>query len=79
MEALMESSNPSPKTADQTELEIRYALLSDELDQALKTISDHEHRITKLEKSLLDLVDWLRDSGVSAVGDERDETPPPHY
>lgn len=75
----MESSNPSPKTADQTELEIRYALLSDELDQALKTISDHEHRITKLEKSLLDLVDWLRDSGVSAVGDERDETPPPHY
>lgn len=75
----MESSNPAPKTTDQTELEIRYALLSDELDQALKTISDHEHRITKLEKSLLDLVDWLRDSGVSAVGDERDETPPPHY
>lgn len=72
----MESSNPA---VDQTELETRYALLSDELDQALKTISDHEHRITKLEKSLLDLVDWLRDTGVSAVGDERDETPPPHY
>lgn len=70
----MESSNPNI-----TELETRYALLSDELDQALKTISDHEHRITKLEKNLMDLVNWLRESGASAVGDERDEAPPPHY
>lgn len=68
----MESSN--------SELETRYALLSDELDQALKTIAEHEHRITKLEKSLLDLVDWLREAKVgSAVADARDETPPPHY
>lgn len=72
METLMESSN--------TELETRYALLSDELDQALRTIAEHEHRITKLEKHIMDLVDWLRDSKTgSAVADQRDETPPPHY
>lgn len=70
----MESSNN-----DMTELETRYALLSDELDQSLKTISEHEHRITKLEKGLMDLVTFLRESGASAVGDERDEAPPPHY
>lgn len=68
----MQSSN--------TELETRYALLSDELDQALKTIADHEHRISKLEKSLMDLVDWLRESQPGGgVADARDETPPPHY
>ena len=71
----MESSNPHSLE----ELESRYALLSDELDQAHLSIAEQEHRITKLEKQLLDLVGWLRESGASAVRDEQHEPPPPHY
>lgn len=71
MEFILQSSN--------TELESRYALLSDELNEAHKALADQERRIAMLEKQLQDLVRWIRDSEISSVGDSQNEPPPPHY
>lgn len=68
-----------PLQSSNSELESRYALLSDELNEAHKALADQERRIAMLEKQLQDLVRWIRESEISPASDPQNEPPPPHY